>query len=147
MSYIKVYIHFVWSTKNRYPFLTKKIRQDVFTHIRENGKKKNIYVDFINGYKDHVHCLISMRDEHSIRDVAKLLKGESSHWINKNKLTSEKFSWQDEYFAIGVGDKDLPAVRKYIENQESHHAGTTFQQEYDRFIERYGFDIVNKDLG
>ena len=44
MSYIKVYVHFVWSTKNREPFLTKDIRYDVFNHIKENAKKKNIYL-------------------------------------------------------------------------------------------------------
>lgn len=127
--------------------MTHEIRQDVFNHIRENGKKKNIHVDFINGYTDHVHCLVSMNDEHSIKSIAHLLKGESSHWINQNKLTKERFSWQDEYFAIGVGKNDLTRVRKYIATQESHHSGTSFQQESDKIIERYGFDIVKNGLG
>jgi REP element-mobilizing transposase RayT len=58
MSFIKVYVHFVWVTNDRYPFLTDSIRNDVFNHIREYAKTKNIYIDFINGYTDHVHCLI-----------------------------------------------------------------------------------------
>ncbi|MEN8121519.1 MAG: transposase [Bacteroidota bacterium] len=58
MSFIKVYVHYVWSAKNRQALLTDNIRSDVFSHIRENARNKNIFIDFINGYKDHVHCLI-----------------------------------------------------------------------------------------
>jgi len=107
MSYIKVYVHFIWSTKNRYPFLTNDIRYDVFKHIRENARNKNIFVDFINGYTDHVHCLVSMNDDLGIGKIVQLLKGESSHWINKNKLTPTKFEWQNEYMAVGVGLEQL----------------------------------------
>ena len=138
MSYIKVYVHFVWSTKNRQPFLTKDIRYTVFNHIRENAKTKNIHIDFINGYTDHVHCLVSLNDDLSIGKIAQLIKGESSFWINKNKLTKTKFAWQDEYFAIGVCDDKIKIVRDYIRNQEKHHGKTTFANEYDKFVKRYG---------
>jgi len=144
MSFIKVYVHYVWSTKNRVPFLVNAIRFEVFKHIRENARKKNIFIDFLNGYTDHVHCLISLNDDLSIGKIAQLIKGESSHWINSNNLTKEKFEWQDEYLAVGVGDDKIDIVRKYIERQEAHHEKKSFQQEYDKFIERYGFDIVKR---
>ena len=60
MSYIKVWLHFVWSTKDRKPHLTDDIRQKVFQHIRENAREKGIFIDFINGYVEHAHCLISL---------------------------------------------------------------------------------------
>ena len=142
MSFIKVYVHYVWSTKNRLPFLIDSIRYNVFNHIRENATKKNIYIDFINGYTDHIHCLISLNDDLSIGKIAQLIKGESSYWINKNKLTKEKFGWQDEYLAVGVGDNQIENVRKYIAAQEEHHKKYTFIKEYNKFIKRYGFDII-----
>ncbi|MCX6230630.1 MAG: IS200/IS605 family transposase [Bacteroidetes bacterium] len=142
MSYIKIYVHFIWSTKNRQAFLTDDIRQIVFKHIRENAKSKNIFIDFINGYTDHVHCLISLNDDLSIGKIAQLIKGESSFWINKNKLTTAKFEWQDEYMAIGVGEDKIQIIRNYLATQEEHHKKQTFQQEYNKFIERYGFEIV-----
>jgi len=142
MSYIKVYVHFIWSTKNRHPFLTEDIREKVFNHIRENARSKNIFIDFINGFNDHIHCLVSLNDDLSIGKIAQLIKGESSFWINKNKLTPVKFEWQDEYMAIGVGDDKIQIIRNYIANQEEHHTKQTFQQEYDKFIERYGIEIV-----
>jgi putative transposase len=73
------------------------------------------------------------------------MKGESSYWINKYKLTPEKFEWQDEYFAVSVSEKDVNKVREYIKNQEEHHCKTTFAQEYDLFMKKYGFRLM-KDL-
>jgi len=146
MSFIKIYVHFVWSTKNRIPFLTKDIRQSVFKHIRENAKTKNIHIDFINGYTDHVHCLVSLNDDLSIGKIAQLIKGESSFWINRNKLTPTKFAWQEEYFAIAVCDDKIQIVRDYIANQEQHHGKKTFAQEYDEYIDRYGFESIGNDL-
>lgn len=145
MSFIKVYVHFVWSTKNRMPLLSKDIRKDVFNHIRENAKAKNIHIDFINGYIDHVHCLVSLNDDLSIGKIAQLLKGESSYWINKNKIIKEEFAWQDEYLAVGVGDDKIEIVRNYIANQEEHHSHVSFADEYNKFIERFGFDIIKKN--
>jgi putative transposase len=141
MPFVKVYIHFVWSTKNRYPFLnTKELRIKVWNHIRENAKDKGIFVDFISGYTDHCHCLVSLGIDQTIQKVMQLIKGESSFWINKNELTNEKFEWQDEYFAVSVSESMLDKVREYIKNQEEHHSKKTFLQECDDFIDRYGFE-------
>jgi putative transposase len=68
-----------------------------------------------------------------------LLKGESSFWINKHKLCKQKFEWQDDYFAVSVSESILDRVREYIKNQETHHKKKSFKQEYNEFIEKYGF--------
>jgi len=140
MPFIKVYIHFVWSTKNRFPFLNSiELRQKVWSHIRKNAKEKGIYVDFINGHSDHCHCLISLGVDQNIQKIVQLIKGESSFWINKNKLTIEKFEWQDEYFAVSVSESLIDKVRDYIKNQEVHHSKKTFQEEYDEIISKFRF--------
>ncbi len=122
--------------------MDKSIRTKIFSHIRENALAKNIHVDFINGYVDHVHILISLNADQTIANIIQLIKGESSYWINKNKLTQQKFEWQDDYFAVSVSESGINTVREYIKNQEEHHVKKTFQQEYDEFIERYGFPLV-----
>jgi putative transposase len=141
MPFIKVYIHFVWSSKNRYPFFdTKEKRQIVWQHIKENANEKGIFIDFVNGYADHCHCLVSLGVDQTIQKVMQLIKGESSFWINKQGLTKEKFEWQDEYFAVSVSESMIETVRNYIRNQEAHHSKKTFQEEYNEFIEKYGFE-------
>lgn len=145
MPFVKVYLHCVWSTKNRIPYLdTIELRQKVWNHIRENAIQKGIYIDFINGYSDHCHCLISLGVDQNIQKVIQLIKGESSFWINKNELTKEKFQWQEEYFAVSVSESVLDKVRDYIKNQEEHHKKKSFQEEYDEFILKYGFKIIDK---
>ena len=140
MPLLKIWIHLVWATKNRAPVLTKDIREIIFKHIKENGKKKNIHVDFVNGHCDHVHCLVSLNAEQTIAKVVQLLKGESSYWANKNNLCEEKLVWQDEYFAVSVSESGVDRVREYIKNQEEHHRNKTFGEEYDEFIKKYGLN-------
>ena len=110
--------------------------------MKENARAKNICVDFINGYVDHVHVLVSLDPDQSISKIVQLIKGESSYWINKNKLTSQKFEWQDDYFAVSVSESGVNKVRDYIKNQEEHHQKKTFLEEYNEFIEKYGFALM-----
>lgn len=140
MPFVKVWIHFVWATKNRAPFLTDEIRPQVFRHIRENARVKEIYLDFIGGYVDHVHCLISLGTDQTISKLMQLLKGESSCWINQNKLCRGKFAWQDEYFAVSVSESVLDRVREYIAGQEEHHRTKSFAEEFAGFMKRAGFE-------
>ncbi len=140
MPFIKIYIHFVFSTINRIPFLNStEVRVKVWKHIKENASSKGIYLDMINGYSDHCHCLISLGSNQNIEKIIQLIKGESSFWINKNQLTKDKFAWQDEYFAVSVSESMIESVRNYIKNQEIHHQKKTFAEEYQEFIEKYDF--------
>ena len=143
MSFLKIWIHLVFSTKNREPFLTKDIRYKVHQHIIENCKEKDIFIIAVNGYTDHLHCLISLGKEQSIAKIAQLIKGESSFWINKNTICKTKFSWQDDYFAVSVSESQVGTVKKYIQNQEAHHSKSTFSNEVDEFMKNYNWDSTD----
>ena len=138
MGYSKVYIHLVWTTYKRWPLLTKDIRPEVFNHIRQNAKSKNIFIDHIGGYTNHVHCLVVLNCDQSMAGIVQHLKGESSHWINQLGLTSGKFRWQKEYYVVSVGLRQLNIVRKYIRNQESHHQKRKLEEELSLFKKLYG---------
>lgn len=140
MSFIKIYVHIVFSTLNRIPLLNStELRVMVWKHIKENASSKGIYLDMINGYSDHCHCLISLGSNQNIEKIMQLIKGESSFWINKNQLTKDKFAWQDEYFAVSVSESMIESVRNYIKNQEMHHKKKSFADEYQEFIDKYNF--------
>ena len=147
MSFTRIWIHLVWATKKREPVLLKPVRKKLFPHIWENGREKNIHIDFVNGYIDHVHVLLSLEANQSISKITQLIKGESAYWINKNNLTPIKFEWQDDYFAVSVSESHVNKVRNYIRNQEKHHETKTFQQEHDEFIARYGFVMMQDSQG
>ncbi len=115
MPFIKVYIHFVWSTKNRVPYLnTKSIRAAIWQHIKENGETKGIFIDFVNGYQEHCHCLVSLGTVQTISKVMQLIKGEAAYWFNRQNYIPEKLEWQDEYFAVSVSESRLNTVREYL---------------------------------
>ena len=139
MPFVKVMIHAVWGTKSRESFLIDEIRSKVTDHIRENCRAKEIYLDSINGYVDHLHCLFGLNATMSLSKAMQLIKGDSAFWINKNKLIRHKFEWADEYFAVSVSESMLSRVRTYIENQEEHHKKISFELEYQKFISKYGF--------
>jgi REP element-mobilizing transposase RayT len=139
MSYVKNWLHCVWGTKNRLPFLSGEIKNDVLDHIKTNAHDKGIYINILNGHSEHLHCLISLNPDQSLSKVMQLIKGESSFWINKNRLTKYKFEWAVEYFAVSVSDSQVSNVRKYIINQEEHHRKKTWDEEYSEFLTKYGF--------
>lgn len=140
MPFIKIWIHAVWSTKNRAPLLEKAIREPIIEHIKINAKQKGIYLDTINGYIDHLHCLISLKGDQTLSKTIQLIKGESAFWINKESLTQTKFTWQSEYFAVSVSESQIAKVRRYIINQPLHHRKRSFQEEYEEFMEKYRFN-------
>jgi putative transposase len=135
MSYVKIWVHAVWGTKYRHPILEKSIRVTVFKHIWENAKKHGIHIDFINGVEDHVHCLLLLNADLSISKILNLIKGESSHWANQEKIISQKFEWADDYYASSVSDSAVNTVRDYIRNQEKHHHKYTYEEEYQKFLD------------
>ena len=145
MPFVKIWIHAVWATKNRTPFLRDEIRQEVFQHIHQYALEKGIYMDIVSGYSEHVHCLFRLKNDQTISKVLQLIKGESSFWINQQKMTKTKFQWQDEYFAVSVSESQVDAVRRYIRNQEVHHKKKTFIEEYNEFIQKYSFQVLNDE--
>jgi putative transposase len=146
MSHASVYVHFVFTTKNRQPFLnTLDKRQAVWFHIKEYAIQNRIHLEVVNGYTDHCHCLVSMSRQETLGDIMNRIKGESSHWINQKKICDGPFQWQSQYFAIGVSQSIVQRVRNYILNQENHHKEKDFDQEYNQIVRTHGFKITNFD--
>lgn len=157
MKFIKVYIHFVWNTKNKLSFLaTKEIRKTIWNHIRERADKKGIHVNYINGYFDHYRCLIALNQEQSIEKMFDILKGERTFWINKKGVSTESFltelppiidsgannksEWQENYFKIVICESEMRKVNNYI--QEHNHNEKKSSKEYDEFLIEYGFQKI-----
>jgi len=140
MPYINIYLHVIWSTKNRSKIITKELKPVLLEHIKSNAKKKGIYIDAVNCVADHIHFCISLGSDQNTGKVVQLIKGESSHWVNENKLIGGKFEWQDDYIALSVSKSMLDKVRKYIADQEEHHRKKSFIEEVEEFRKKYGFE-------
>ena len=142
MPYTKVLIHFIWSTKNRQHLISNDLKPLLLQHIKENSTRKGIFIDTLNCVSDHIHLLVSLGSEQTIAKSAMLIKGESSFWVNKQKLIKTNFEWQDEYIALSVSYSAIDKVRSYILNQEEHHKRKTFTEEYEEFLNAHHFERV-----
>ena len=129
MPYVRIWVHVVWSTKYRKPWLEKEIRAELISHILEHARIKNILIDSLNGYVDHLHALLALKVNQDISSVMQIIKGESVFWMNKNKIIKKRFAWQDGYYAISTDKSGLPGIRKYIKYQEAHHTNKSWGQE------------------
>ena len=139
-SFNKIWIHAIWSTKDRHPFIHSNVEHKIYHFISEQFREQGCPVSIINGMPDHLHCLFLLSPQKSIAEVIKQIKGSSSHYINQNNLIVDKFSWQTGYAVYSVSESVVDKVHNYIHNQKQHHAKKTFQQEYDELIKLYGLD-------
>jgi len=141
MSFVKIWIHAVWTVKNRQPVLMHDARSGLFDHIHKNALKKDILMEIVGGHNNHVHCLFRLKNDQTIEKVMQLIKGESSFWFNKTNMNQNKLNWQKEYFAVSVSESQVDTVKNYISNQEEHHRKKTWDEEYNEFITKYGFKV------
>lgn len=139
-SYNKIWIHAIWATKNRTPFISQNIESKIYDFMGEQLREIGCPVRIINGMPDHIHCLFLLNPQKSISEVIKQIKGSSSHFINQNNLIPEKFSWQTGYAAYSVSESGKERVFQYIQNQKKDHYKKTFQKEYNDFLKLYGFE-------
>ena len=140
-SYIANWLHIIWSTKDRDRCLFKASAVKIRQHLIEKAEKNNAPIETINIQPEHVHILINLPATKSLDSVVHQLKGESSHWINDEKIVPGKFRWQKGYGAFSLGVSILEQVKEYIKNQEEHHRRKTFLEEYGEFLEKYGFEV------
>jgi len=98
-SFNKIWIHAIWSTKERLPLIHPMVESKIHQFIAEQLREQGCPVRIINGMPDHIHCLFLLSPQRSIAEVIKQIKGGSSHFINQNNLITEKFAWQTGYAA------------------------------------------------
>jgi REP element-mobilizing transposase RayT len=130
----KIWIHGIWSTKERLPLITAGIETTLHQFINGQLQELDCPAYAINGMADHIHCLFQLNPQKSLADIIKQIKGSSSHHINQQNLLPGKFAWQTGYAAYSVSESVVEKVTYYIQNQKQHHQKRTFQNEFDEFI-------------
>jgi len=140
-SYSRCWVHMIWATLNREKVLHREARKQLSRFLSDYSKEKGIYmkINYVNA--EHTHVLIDLPTHFTIEDAAKLFKGSSSHWINKNRIVRGKFSWGRGYGVFSVSQSKVSEVAQYIANQEEHHRKKSFKEEYEGFIRAYGLQI------
>lgn len=142
-SLARVYLHVVFSTKGRRPWLKDAgLRSELYpymaTVLRDVVESPAV---LINGVEDHVHSLITLSRNFAIKDVLQQMKTETSKWIKKHSTNLRNFAWQSGYGVFSVSESVVPKVKAYIANQEAHHAKMSYQDEFRQICKRHGVEI------
>jgi REP-associated tyrosine transposase len=129
----EINVHLVFSTKNRIPFLADDaLRERLHQRLAEICEIAGSPSLAIGGIEDHVHLLCRLAPDQTLARFAQELKKGSSTWLSTRQHI-EGFGWQVGYGAFSVSPEHLPAVTRYIQNQQEHHRHETFQDECRRF--------------
>lgn len=145
MAYLKVWIHYIWTTKYKEPLIKPVLLHPLIQHMYCYAKSKSVYIESINGYTDHMHALVRLNSTQTIAQTAQLLKGESARWLNNQAASNNQlfngilFEWQRSYYALSVGKAELKRIKRYIRNQELQHTLKELGIAY-----AYAEDIVKK---
>jgi REP element-mobilizing transposase RayT len=145
-TFTQMYVQIVFAVRDKENILTKEIRPRVFEYISgiiTNLHHKSIIV---NGYSDHIHIFLGLNPLVSVSDTVHDIKRGSSLWINENRFVSGRFSWQDGYGSFTYSRAQVRDVFRYIENQETHHSGKSFREEYISILEKNEIEYDPKFL-
>ncbi|HUE71793.1 MAG TPA: IS200/IS605 family transposase [Pirellulaceae bacterium] len=133
-----VYIHLVFSTKNRQPFLQdKSLRERLHAEIGEISKRLGCPPILTGGVEDHVHLLARFGRTVTQAEWVKEIKRVSNLWLKEQQPKLSDFEWQGGYATFSVSKSNLPEVERYIANQEEHHRRMTFQDELRAFLQKH----------
>ena len=137
---VSLYVHIVFSTKNRIGMIEPEIEPDLFAYIGGIANTDSSKLIAAGGTSNHVHLLVSLSKKIGLSDLIGDIKRGSSVWIKEKRSHYSNFHWQDGYGAFSVGYTQLNAVKKYIANQKQHHSRKTFEDEFRYFLKKYDVD-------
>ena len=135
IEYNNLYTHFIFITLNRFPFIKEQNRIEKYITGIVNNNDLKLYAIYAN--PEHVHFIVSRSPKISEETLATIVAESSERFINENKLSAGRFSWQESAAAFSVSKSDVDRVCKYILNQPKHHHKVSFTEEYESFIKFY----------
>ena len=149
-TYTQLYIQIVFAVKSRQNLISNSWKNELFKYITGIISNDGQKLIAINGMPDHIHILIGLKPNKALSDLVRDIKANSSRFINEKRWISGKFEWQTGFGAFSYSHSQLTNIINYIQNQEKHHASTTFKEEYIDFLNAfeidYKHDYVFKEL-
>lgn len=139
-SLVKNYIHIVFSTKDRQPFIHPSVAPELYAYLGGICKNLESFPVEIGGSTDHVHILCLLSRKMALMKLVEELKSHSSKWIKDKGDEYKSFYWQNGYGGFSVNPTEIDIVCKYISEQNVHHEKRTFQEEYRAFLKKYAIE-------
>ncbi len=141
-SLAQIYVHIVFSTKDRRPWLTDDVRDELHAYLaaifRDNADSPPLEIGSV---EDHVHSLVRLSRRFPVMKVVQDGKVETSKWVKRQRTVPDTFAWQAGYGAFSVSASMVEHVKSYIRNQKEHHQRMSFQEEFRELCRRHGLEL------
>jgi putative transposase len=137
-TFTKNHLHVVFSTKQRKKLIPRDIQERLWQYLTGICRNIELIPVAIGGMDDHAHMLFHLPPSRSLGDAMRLLKTNSSKWMNDHR---KGFAWQEGYGAFAVSASNLSKVVSYIHNQEKHHRKMSFEEEYLELLRKHGVEF------
>jgi len=137
MPYSRLFYHFIWTTKDRQPFITETNREPILKAIAAKVIALKGICHAVNVVSDHAHLVATVPASMSLSTFIGQVKGNSSHLASRLRGDGslEPFEWQGEYGVMTVSESHLESVVKYVLDQQKHHAEGKLHPRLERWEE------------
>jgi REP-associated tyrosine transposase len=146
VSYVSAYVHCVFSTKERRPWITPSLQERLWPFLGGIARQNKMTALIVGGIEDHVHILLSLPATMPIAKALQLIKGGSSKWIHETFPHQRLFAWQEKYGAFSVSVSQLETTTAYIKNQREHHRTRSFQEEFLTLLKKHRIEYDERYL-
>ena len=139
-TYTQMHVQCVMAVKYRLSLIQPAWKEELHKYITGITQNYGHKMIAINSMPDHLHLFIGFRPNQSLADLMRIVKGESSEWINNKQFNPAVFKWQEGYGAFSYSRSHVQKVTEYVMNQEEHHRKKTFLEEYQQFLDQFEVD-------
>lgn len=127
MPYWRLFYHLTWATRGRALLIDEREETIIRRSFQTTLDAMRVIPHAIGMMPDHIHVVASIPPSVLVAEVAKRLKGASTHAVNHEAgvRPESPFAWQGGYGVLSFGERTLPDVVAYVRNQREHHAKST----------------------
>ena len=140
-SLAKLYVHLVFSTRNRERVLVDDDRLDLHAYMGGILNGLGCIPLEINTEPDHTHILFILGRTVALSEVVGGLKKSATDWLRARSPRYAGFHWLAGYGAFSVSQSAVEVVRRYIRNQREHHRVKSFQDEHRAMLIKHGVEF------
>ena len=123
MAAHRLYFHLTWSTLDRRAMIDGPTREFLDGYFRRAAARERVLVVELAILATHVHLLVRTRPRFDLGRLAQMIKGGSSHAVNRLPGNITGLRWTREYSVTTVSPRGLPRAVEYLKSQERRHPG------------------------
>jgi REP element-mobilizing transposase RayT len=137
-TFTNLLYHIIFSTQGRQPLIPTEQAEEIHHYIGGIVREEGGALLEAGGMPDHIHLVCRFKADRAVAEMLRLIKANSSKWLNERPGQRHRFEWQAGYGAFTVSESQLPVVRQYVKGQAEHHRTRSFQEEFLEFLKRHG---------